>query len=325
MSDLPFIEGRAPFLVPTVSKPCATYYKVFGDLSGSAPPLIFLHGGPGCGHDYFLPFAELWPRYGIPVVLYDQIGCGKSTHIPETAGDKAVWNIDFFVNELDNLINHLGVRSGYHILGHSFGGMIAPEYAVRQPKGLKRLILASGIASKELSHQCFEILKSRATKAHQDAISEATRSGDWSTPEYKLVWDWFARNYLCRTENPPPEYWAGEKNITDDMTASKSMFGDSPWINGGNLVGWTSIPRLHNINVPTLVFNSEFDSSSQDIAQVPFFELIPRVCWYHFTNAGHMPWLESDSLRERVIDLIGGFLAPSAQEGSEGAGRVSES
>ena len=77
------------------------------------------------------------------------------------------------------------------------------------------------------------------------------------------------------------------------------------------MLGWTVIPRLHQITGPTLIMNSEFDTSSQDIAQVPFFELIPRVRWYKFDGAGHMPWLETAALREKMMTLIGDFLMPT--------------
>ncbi|GAM83133.1 hypothetical protein ANO11243_011190 [Dothideomycetidae sp. 11243] len=309
-------EGSAPFRIASLSKPCATYYKIFGDLS-SAPALIMIHGGPGVGHECFLPFGRLWQLYRIPVILYDQIGCGKSTHIPETVGDKSIWNVDLFVDEVNNLVEHLKLRNGYYILGHSFGGMIAPEFATRQPKGLKRLILASGIASKDLSYRCFDSLRSKMPTAHQKAILEARRTGDYTTPAYKAVWAYLSRYYLCRTENPLPEFASGLKNMAEDGTAYKSMSGDSPWFEGGNMLGWTSIPKLHEINVPTLVFNSEFDSSSQDIAQRPFFDLIPRVRWYQFAEAGHMPWLESMTLQDKVLKLVGDFLVqPDVMEAS---------
>lgn len=82
---------------------------------------------------------------------------------------------------------------------------------------------------------------------------------------------------------------------------------------GGILDGWTSVPGLHKITAPTLVFNGGYDSSSRDMAQIPFFENIPRVRWMKFEEAGHMPWMESDELKEKVLKLVGEFLTQDSE------------
>ena len=75
----------------------------------------------------------------------------------------------------------------------------------------------------------------------------------------------------------------------------------------GSFRDWTCIPRLHQIAVPTLVYNGEFDTS-HDITTVPFFEHIPRVRWITFPGAGHMCHLERQELAERVFRVVGEFL-----------------
>lgn len=119
MDPPPTQQGKIPFAIPSIDTPCYTFYKVFGDLSSKTPPIIFLHGGPGGGHDYLLAFADLWTQYKIPVVLYDQIGCGLSTHLEYKAGNKSFWTVDLFIAELENLIEYFKLRdgAGYHILG----------------------------------------------------------------------------------------------------------------------------------------------------------------------------------------------------------------
>lgn len=118
-------DGTIPFDIPGRSDiPCFTYYKIFGELSSGAPPVVVLHGGPGAGHEYLLPFAELWPQYGLPVIFYDQIGCASSTHLPQTAGDEEFWQETLFIAELNNLLDYLHLREGpgFHLLGQSWGG-----------------------------------------------------------------------------------------------------------------------------------------------------------------------------------------------------------
>lgn len=125
MAQESFKDGIIPFDIPGRRDiPCFTYYKIFGDLSSGAPTVVVLHGGPGAGHEYLLPFAQLWPRYGLPVVFYDQIGCGSSTHLPQTAGDREFWQEPLFFAELNNLLDCLHLRDGpgFHLLGQSWGG-----------------------------------------------------------------------------------------------------------------------------------------------------------------------------------------------------------
>lgn len=125
MEQIPLMEGTAPFKIPgNEGIECFTYYKIFGDISSGTPPVVVLHGGPGCGHEYLLTFATLWSKYGLPVVFYDQIGCASSTHLPQTAGDKEFWKESLFIAELNNLLDSLNLRDGpgFHLLGHSWGG-----------------------------------------------------------------------------------------------------------------------------------------------------------------------------------------------------------
>lgn len=87
-----------------------------------------------------------------------------------------------------------------------------------------------------------------------------------------------------------------------------SRYGPSVLDLNGSLRGWTGIPRLPQITAPTLVYNGEFDTS-RDISQEPFFELIPRVRWIVFPNGSHMCHLDDGGLRERVLKVVGDFLA----------------
>ncbi len=124
-------EGYIPFDIPNAGKPCETWYKVVGDLRNGSVPLITLHGGPGGAHEYMLPFADLHQKYGKTVIFYDQVGCGKSTRLREKAGDEAFWTVELFIEELDNLVDYLGLRTrGYDVLGQSWGGMLGTSHQI---------------------------------------------------------------------------------------------------------------------------------------------------------------------------------------------------
>jgi L-proline amide hydrolase len=215
-----------PFEVPGQSNiKASTYYKVFGDLSTGVPPVVVLHGGPGGGHDYLLSFAELWPQYGLPVILYDQIGCGSSTHLPHTAGDKAFWQEALFVAELNNLLDHLNLRDGpgFHILGQSWGGMLGAAFASTRPRGLRRLVLASALASKQLSIDSLKLRREELPPDTQMVLQECEQKGDYNSPAYQEAWGVFQKMFLCRTEPYPPELISSLKNLTDDKTVYGTM------------------------------------------------------------------------------------------------------
>ena len=156
------MEGHLDFVVPGVDKPCKTWYKVFGDLKTSARrPLVILHGGPGVVHNYLLSLTDLTSSHGIPVIFYDQLGNGKSAHLPEKSGDASFWTEELFLTELKQLLEHLGVQNNFDLLGHSWGGMLGARFAISHPPGLKRLIIASAPASMKLWVEATNHLRSQ--------------------------------------------------------------------------------------------------------------------------------------------------------------------
>ncbi|KAI0158124.1 proline-specific peptidase [Xylariaceae sp. FL1272] len=310
MADMPIAEGKAPFNIPSIPETCFTFYKIIGDLSTGTPPVVVVHGGPGAGHEYLLTFSALWRQYQLPVIFYDQIGCASSTHLREKAGDKSFWREQLFQDELDNLIDHLELRQGpgFHLLGQSWGGMLGAAFAARQPTGLRRLILASGLASKELADRGVDLLKAQMPSDLREALDEAKNKNQFRGDNYKVAMNFYHRNFVCRADPfPPPEMLPSLKNVTEDTTVYRTMYGPSPLIINGSLKTWTVVPQLANITAPTLVYNGEYDTS-HDVAQVPFFELIPRVRWFTFPGSGHMCHLEDGGLRERVLKMVGDFL-----------------
>ena len=210
-----FKEGTVPFYHPTIDQQCFTYYKLFGDLSTGVPPLICLHGGPGGGHGGLIPFGDLWSRSGIPVILYDQVGCGKSTQLPGRAGDKEFWVEPLFIDELNNLIDHLKLRDGpgFNILGHSWGTMLGVGFAATQPTGLKRLILANGAASGALARKSLEQSQAEMPEVVQDVIRKANETKDFDSQEYFHALHFWLSEGGCRLRPWPKERLDGLLNL----------------------------------------------------------------------------------------------------------------
>lgn len=217
------VEGKAIFDVPGVREPCHTWYKSIGNLHGSRTPLIILHGGPGACHDYLLPLTDL----SVPLIFYDQIGNGKSTHLPEKNGDEAFWSVDLFKNELNNLLRHLNLNERpIDIFGHSWGGMLAAEWAVT-PEGfnLRRLVISNSLASMDVFRAGLTKLRNQLPESVQKALTEAERKGDFTSPAYEAAMDLFYRRHLSLARPwPAPEVKSALDWFAADSTTYSTMY-----------------------------------------------------------------------------------------------------
>ena len=228
MGGISLKEGTVRFQPSHVNSPCHTYYKITGDISNNAPRLVVVHGGPGAGHEYLLPFGCLWQQYGIPVVFYDQIGCAASTHLPQKAGDESFWQEGLFVTELDNLLDALDLRSGpgFFLFGHSWGCRIAAAFASTQPPGLRRLVLASGMASSQTWVEGMRLLRKQVPRDVKSVIGEEEQKGNFESPRFREAMGVFMQMYFCRAKPfPPKELLPSFKHTSEDRTVL-----DATWV-----------------------------------------------------------------------------------------------
>lgn len=228
MSEEPMREGKVDFPVASIDTLPYTYYKIFGNLQTDSTPVVVIHGGPGSGHEYCLPFSKLWSLYGHPVIFYDQIGCAASTHLPHMVGDESFWHVDLFVAELENLVHQLGIDHGdgpgFHVLGHSWGGIIAAAFASRLPLGLRGLVLIGAPASGQLFFDDLWRLTKQLSPEAQQAIGEAVREREFTTAAYLAAVTEFLKTFLCRADPWPPEELAlNFKHQADDPTVRRTM------------------------------------------------------------------------------------------------------
>lgn len=235
MSVEAFTTGEIDFTVQSTGQVVKTWYKLYGDLTiKKRRPLVVLHGGPGVVHDYMLSCADLWTKNEVPVIFYDQIGGGMSTHLPEKNGDEKFWSIQLFIDELNNLLNHFKIDDDFDLLGNSWGAMLATELAATKPKGLKNLVLASGPASMQLFMASLKKKLAELPQEIQDTLKKHEDAGTTDDPEYQNAMMSFLSKYVCRLEPPPAEFMACLRWLEEDPTVYHTMYASFS-VRRGNL------------------------------------------------------------------------------------------
>ncbi|KAF8993239.1 Alpha/Beta hydrolase protein [Cyathus striatus] len=283
-----------------------TWYKVFGDLKGSGKtPLIALHGGPGMTHHYMLPHAILNEKAGIPVVVYDEIGNGQSSHASEEP--KEFWNPEVFMDELHNLVNELGISSDFGLLGHSWGGMLAANYACeRAPAGLKRIIVVNSPADMVSFEKGTNELLQKFPPEFVKRVRELEQTGKGHSEEYKQCMFQFYNKHVC-TVVPPP------KNLLESIMAMEAnknvriaMMGVSELCPNGNLkdMGWSLINELHKVKASLLLISSPHDEMQEE-AVIPYFLNTPKAKWVEIPTTTHSPFYEDP---DKYFSVILSFL-----------------
>lgn len=134
-----------------------------------------------------------------PLVFYDQIGNGRSTHLPEKNGDEAFWTTALFKNELDNLLAHLGLQERpIDVYGHSWGGMLAAEWAATPSRSanLRRLVISSSLASMDAWRVGITKLRKQLPKDVQEVLDRGDEDQDFEKPEYEAALEVFYKRHL---------------------------------------------------------------------------------------------------------------------------------
>lgn len=280
-----------------------TWYRVTGELAGDGPPpLVVLHGGPGATCDYLLTIADL-ATDGRAVVHYDQLGNGRSTRLPDRAGDGDFWTVDLFVRELANLIGHLGLTD-YHVLGQSWGGFLAQEHALTHPPGLRSLVLADTAASFPAFVDQANLLRAQLPAEVEATLRRHEEAGSTDDPEYAAACRVFYDRHVCRVVPNPPEVAASFQAIEDDPTVYHTMNGPSEFHVIGSIKDWSSESRLAGIDVPTLLVSGRYDEATPALQQ-RLAAGIRGAEWTIFEESSHLPHVEE---RERYLQVVGDWL-----------------
>ncbi|KAG7447365.1 proline-specific peptidase [Guyanagaster necrorhizus] len=283
-----------------------TWYKIVGDLKSGKPPLVTLHGGPGFTHEYMLVHKALTESAGIPIVAYDQIGNGNSTHLRDAP--KEFWTPEFFMDELDNLLDHLGISECFDLVGQSWGGMLAGQYAAtRSPKGLRRLVILNSPASMELYEVGTNALLEKFPPDFVAMLRKHEREGTTSSKEYEDGMMVFMKKHVCTLDPWPEDVMASFESFGKNPTVFHTMLGPSEFNVTGTLKTWSIVDILHKITNPTLIVSAPNDEV-QNVAVMPWFLRVPKIKWLELANSTHLGLYEE---KDRYLQVLEEFLEAS--------------
>jgi len=226
------------------------WYRRMG--SGPRLPLLILHGGPGAAAYYLEPFAERVAA-SWPVVIYDQLGCGRS----EQPDDVSLWTVDRSCRELDQVRVALGLERCY-LLGQSWGGWLAIEYLARGTEGVAAAVLASTSASIPQFVAEARRLIDEMPEPARSTLQELGAQGAYDDPRYLEAVDQFYRRHLCRLD-PWPDCAQRSVDELDGNQVYLTMNGPTEFDVIGPLRDWDRTADLGRIDTPTLVTVGRFD------------------------------------------------------------------
>ena len=269
------------------------FYRSVGDGDNV---LLCLHGGPGIPHYYLLPLAKL-ASPNFRVVFYDQLGVGSS----EKPEDVSLFNIERGAEEVEGVRKALGLGK-LNLLGSSYGGALALQYALKYQKNIKKLIIASGLASVSETVAEMQRLKTILPKEVQEVMKMYEAKWAFLHPEYVKAVDLYYRNFLCRLPEWPDEVVRALNELSIPVYFTQN--GPNEFTIIGTWKGWDITARLPEINVPTLVTVGRHDEVTPKVAETIHRGIRGSVLKV-FENSAHLTmWDEEERYLQVVKDFI---------------------
>jgi proline iminopeptidase len=246
-----------------------------------------------------------------PVILYDQLGCGLS----DRPGDRSLWTLAYYIEELETVRKALGL-SECHILGQSWGTMLAVDYMLeRKPAGVKSLVMSGPCLSASRWHDDCRRLISGMKEKDRNAILQGEASGDFDSAAYKKAAFRFYRKHTCRLFIWPPCALKTFGNVGTDIY--RYMWGPSEFTITGTLKDYERADRLKELNVRVLYTCGRHDYAAPETC-VYYRDMTPGSALVIFEGASHMHHVEKT---REYLAATGAFIAKTdaGQKGTENA------
>ena len=233
-------------------------YQVWTKKYGNNPKVkvLLLHGGPAMTHEYMECFESFLPPEGFEIYQYDQLGSYYSDQ-PE---NDSLWSIPRFVDEVEQVRIALGLnKDNFYLLGNSWGGMLAMEYALKHQENLKGLIVSNMQASFPEYAKYNATLRAQMRPTLIDSLKVYEKREDFANPVYTdLVINEYYRSHICRMNPFPNGFERAMKHVNGHVYAY--MQGPSEFVPGGILQNWDIMDELKTLTVPTLMIGAKYDT-----------------------------------------------------------------
>ena len=236
-------------------------FRVWTKRVGNNPAMkaLLLHGGPAATHEYFEAFDSYFPTAGIEYYYYDQLGSAYSDQPKEPE----LWELTRFVEEVEQVRQALGLdRNNFYLLGHSWGGILAMEYALKYQQHLKGLIISNMMASiPAYNDYARTVLMPAMDQTALTQIQRLEATGKTEEPRYMelLMPHHYEKHVLCM---PAAEWPAPVMRAFQQLNRAiyVAMQGPSELGCSGKLLNWDQTANLGKIAVPTLVIGARYDT-----------------------------------------------------------------
>lgn len=265
-------------------------FNVWTKRVGNNPKIkvLLLHGGPGCTHELFHCFDGYMPAEGIEYIYYDQLG----SYFSDQPSDTSLWTIDRFVDEVEQVRLALGLdKDNFYLLGQSWGGILAMEYAFKYQKNLKGLIISNMMASaKDYNTYAQEVLGPQMDPAVFAEIQAIEKAQDFSNPRYNELL--FEHHYSEHILRMPQKEWPQSiqntfKHLNPEVYVYMQGYSEFGITGNATLKNWDVKDQLKSIKVPTLVIGSKYDSMDPKHMQWMSKE-IPNARYLYCRQGSHL-------------------------------------
>lgn len=276
-------------------------FKVWTKKFGNSPmKVLLLHGGPAFTHEYMECFESFFPKANIEFYEYDQLG----SYYSDQPDNDSLWVLDRFVEEVEQVRKTLGLnKDNFFLLGNSWGGILAMEYAVKYQENLKGLIICNMTSSFDKYVVYNTKLRNQLRPSLLDSLKYYEDKKDFQNPVYldMVFKEYYNRHILRMTEWPEP-VMRSFKHANQHVY--EFMQGPSEFVPGGNLEGWTITNRLQNIHVPTLSVGAKYDTMNpEDMKEIS--ELVQNGRYLYCPNGSHLAmWDDQEVFMNGVIKFI---------------------
>jgi proline iminopeptidase len=295
--------GARRIPVDTPAGPCRVWVK----RTGNNPSLrvLLLHGGPGSTHEYLEACDSYLPAAGVEYYYYDQLGSGFS----DQPADPSLWELDRFVDEVEQVRVALGLGAENFVLyGHSWGGILAIEYALRHQQHLRGLVISNMMSSVPAYNSYAEqVLMPEMDQAALAEIKSFEAADDTENPRYMQLL--MEQHYVHHVLRMPPDQWPdpvqrGFAHINPVIYVSMqgpSELGISP---GAKLAHWDRTGQLSSITVPALVIGARYDTMDPSHMEMMAGRL-PAGRYLYCPNGSHLAMYDD---QQTYFAGLAGFL-----------------